>query len=258
MNTSLDSQTPPVGPIAMDFHSNVKSDIQVIANLSQVNVRPLSGYTHDSDNDSTMYSTRSDIQDFVNVETKYQFQDFLREIRIVARLRRARFVRMRAAAQYCLVLTELEASLPARKKVWEEQASSITESIRNQLINLTIDSKGMYDAYKVVITREIERVILLWISLREQGSWTGVSATIGQYLLSHFDGSVLLTLKQVFDDYFSCLQPHAGESWLELLKLSHTNWKLATQNEGFQHVTKALSMLVGAGMIQATDRKSVV
>jgi len=210
MNTSLDSQTPLVGPIAMDSHSNVKSNIQVIANLSQINVRSELTSNLPSD-EPTVNSTQSDVQDYVNIWTKFQFDDFLREIRIVARLRRARCIRMKAAAQFCLVLSEMEAFYPIQQRIWAEQSVSVTESIRNQLINLAFDGAGIYDAYKVVITREIERVILLWVALREQGSWTGVSATIGQYLLSHFDGSVLLPLQQVFEDYFSCLDPLAGE-----------------------------------------------
>lgn len=194
---------------------------------------------------------QSNVQDYENIWTDTQ-SDFLREIRMVARLRRARQLQLKTKAEFCLVLIEIEHQPLTPPVEWEEQ-SFMMEALKNQITNACFDGAFLYDAHKVVITREIERVILLWVSLREQGSWTGVSATIGQYLLSHFDGSVLLTLKQAFDDYFTCLEPHAGESWLELLKLSHSNWKLATQNDGFNHVTKALSMLIGAGMLQASS-----
>lgn len=104
------------------------------------------------------------------------------------------------------------------------------------------------------IIGEGEKLLFLWGALREQGSWTGVASTIMLYVRTHYSGSLLDKLKCVFTDYFETLQPQAAFSdWMDTLKATHTNWKLATNNEGFKHVSKLLSLLVGAGMVEASN-----
>lgn len=104
------------------------------------------------------------------------------------------------------------------------------------------------------IIGEGEKLLFLWGALREQGSWTGVASTIMLYVRTHYSGSLLNKLKCVFSDYFETLQPQAAFSdWMDTLKATHTNWKLATNNEGFKHVSKLLSLLVGAGMVEASS-----
>lgn len=201
-----------------------------------------------SDSDSDSQDDLS--QDQVDFDIAIYPADLLDEIRFVARLRRARNIYNKALADKLLVLLDIERKPPR----WEEHSLLETESLRNALTNACLDASGIYDAYSGLITTEIEKVVCLYGALREQGSWTGVASTIMLYVHTHFKGSVLLVTKQVFEDYFSCWEQQSifGD-WMAVLKKTHTNWKMATQNEGFKHVTRMISMLVGAGMLQASN-----
>lgn len=105
------------------------------------------------------------------------------------------------------------------------------------------------------ISGEIEKLGYLYTAVKEQSSWTGVAATVMLYVRTHYDGNILNALLTMLQEYFTTLEPQAEEkagSWMDTLKMVHTNWKMATQNEGFQHISKVLSVLIGAGMIEAS------
>ncbi|QIN96625.1 MAG: hypothetical protein 1 [Marnaviridae sp.] len=133
-----------------------------------------------------------------------------------------------------------------------------------------------------LITREVEDIILLYIRLRDCKSWTGVMANIVSDVKKRFTTSISGVVLQCIEDLFSdpnskrergFIERFSGQGfgdedeksesetedtpleaeWLQSLKTAYSDWKLATKNEGFERVSKLLSLLVGAGMINMTS-----
>lgn len=183
-----------------------------------------------------------------NVKSDLPQNPLLAEVVSVATARRARNIRQKAVADNVLNLLQVEA------QPYEEHSMFDSCSIRYALTNMFLDTSDLYSAHRDQIACEIEKIVLLWGALREQGSWTGVAATVSLYVHTHFKGTLLGVIKDVFEDYFSTYQEHSvgAKSWMQSLKDTHANWKMATSNDGFQHVSRLLSTLIGAGLIQAT------
>lgn len=264
-----DSTIQPIGPIAMVSNSNVRSDgpAEPIAMVNNSNVRSslVGSLCPPSDDFDVVRHSSCLHQDLVHV----------------ARLRRARQIYRAATAQRVLVLMDIERRNPdlnACYPMLDEQAlengwdyyyqesfnligfNSVASTLRQYVfetlgINLPAVANGFASGkIQAMIASEIEKLMFLYGALREQGSWSGVASTIMLYVRTHYSGSILTKLTQVFVEYFSTFQPQSlGGEWMETLRTTHTNWKLATQNEGFGHVSKLLSLLVGAGMVQASS-----
>jgi hypothetical protein len=125
------------------------------------------------------------------------------------------------------------------------------------------------------IKKEVESLLLLLVSVQDSKSWRGVLAAVLSYVGSHFDSSLSSIVVQCIQDIFAIdkvelYKIQAGEkkddeptkdpdvlgeeaSWLKTLKLINSNWKLAVNNEGFEKISKLLSLLIGAGMLSATS-----
>jgi hypothetical protein len=139
------------------------------------------------------------------------------------------------------------------------------------------------EAYEVLsanqdlVLREIEDLFLLYIRIRDCKSWKGIMANIVSDVKKRFPASLSGIILQCIDDIFQARekQAHAqrcaeadelledftgqaGElsdesQWLRTMRTCYSNWKLATNNEGFEKISKLMSLLVGAGLIQMTS-----
>jgi hypothetical protein len=187
---------------------------------------------------------------------------------------------MKTKALKVLVFCELERFGVKKQQVLEEHSLSCVVTLKQALMQL-IPSGDVYDLYKYQVANEVEKIILLYGALREQSSWTGVISTVMLYIKTHYNESLMLVLKEILNQYYEssdeakfqaksqqadelladvfdddnsecCLEEHAGE-WVNLFKMAQSNWVMATQNEGFRHVSRVLSLLIGAGMVQATS-----
>lgn len=142
----------------------------------------------------------------------------------------------------------------------EEQALVDTEVVKKKVLSL-IPKTSTFKMYEYVVASELEKILFLYGSLREQSSWTGVISTLGLYARTHYTGSLFLVMEELInqmafkvnDNKEFVLDEHGAQEWVNVFKLTHNNWKLATQNEGFQHMSRLISMLIGAGLVQATS-----
>jgi hypothetical protein len=251
----------------MAFSSNVKDCVRTvegIANLLNSNVKSNQTFTY----------------------------NLIEEIGVVARLRRARRIYQKTVADKVLVLTQLERKFGVSTSPLEEQATTTLDDLRSTILNLGYDSTLATADYGHKIMSELEKIVFLIESLRNQGTWTGVAATVMLYLRTQCSESLFLVLKELFDQYFdndprfyNAMEEHALDevddeappdlapiedddvpavrkikqklsnkaNWMDIFKTATSNWKLAINNEGFSHVSRLISMLVGVGMIQATS-----
>jgi hypothetical protein len=125
------------------------------------------------------------------------------------------------------------------------------------------------------IKKEVEALLLLLISVQDSKTWRGVLAAILSFVKSHFDTSLSTIVTECIQDIFSIdhielYRIQGGEKgeekviesedegeeeagWLQTLRLLNSNWKLAVNNEGFEKISKLISLLIGAGLISATS-----
>lgn len=138
------------------------------------------------------------------------------------------------------------------RQVYEEH-SFTEEGVRYAVTNMLVNSSSMYAQHGDRIACEFEKIVLLWGALREQGSWSGVVSTVFLYVHTHYTGSLLGVMKTTLNDFFSVYEEQSeGVSWLRSLKEMHSNWQMATANDGFKHISRLLSTLIGAGLVQAS------
>lgn len=129
---------------------------------------------------------------------------------------------------------------------------------------------AIYSENEEAIKKEVEALILLFVSAKDSKSWKGVMAAILSYVKSHFSTSLSTVVIQCIQDIFEMdsvqkyitqngdpndnVKPtDEEETWMETLRSVHSNWKLATQNEGFEKISKLISLLIGAGLMNASS-----
>jgi hypothetical protein len=127
------------------------------------------------------------------------------------------------------------------------------------------------------LMKEVEALVLLFTSVMDSKSWKGVLAAVLSYVKSHYSTSLSSVILQCISDLFEIadLRNHIAKcntadeilsgmdcqseetsmeaEWLKTLRTANSNWKLATQNEGFEKVSKLLSLLIGAGIVNMTS-----
>lgn len=112
------------------------------------------------------------------------------------------------------------------------------------------------------ILREIEDIVLLFYRISDCKTWKGVMANIVSDVKKRFPASLSGIVLQCIDDLFCAskdFSTQAGDlacderTWLQTLKDAHSNWELATNNEGFDKISRLMSILVGAGLIQMSS-----
>jgi hypothetical protein len=130
------------------------------------------------------------------------------------------------------------------------------------------------------IKKEVEALLLLLVSVQDSKSWRGVLAAVLSFVKSHFDTSLSSVVIQCIQDIFALdkielYKIQAGEksdeeekenetplgdeaAWLQTLRLINSNWKLAVNNEGFEKISKLLSLLIGAGLVNAASMNTDV
>lgn len=129
---------------------------------------------------------------------------------------------------------------------------------------------AMYMQNEEAIKKEIEALVLLFISAKDSKSWKGVLAAVLSYVKSHFSTSlssvVITCIQDIFElDSLQLYKIQNGDpkeneksteeekTWMDALRTAHSNWKLATQNEGFEKISKLMSLLIGAGLVSAAS-----
>lgn len=130
-----------------------------------------------------------------------------------------------------------------------------------------------------LILREIEDLVLLYFRIKDCKTWKGVMANIVSDVKKRFPASISMIVLQCIDDLFkdnptdefspyidipgftppsTKYKQQAGEtsdeaSWLRTLRTASSNWKLATNNEGFNKLSRLMSLLIGAGLLQMSS-----
>ena len=127
--------------------------------------------------------------------------------------------------------------------------------LKRELTTAIMDNEEM-------IKKEIESLALLYFSVKDSKSWQGVLAAVVSYVKTHFETSLSSVIIQCLDDLFSQggYSVQAGEQeteesthWLTTLKMIHSDWKTAVSNEGFDKISRLLSLMIGAGLVSATS-----
>lgn len=168
----------------------------------------------------------------------------------------------------------------ARRRKFRRLAAKYSPQggLANKALNFLKD-----EAYDVLsenqdlIVREIEDLVLLFVRIRDCKSWKGIMANIVSDVKKRFSSSLSLTVLQCIDEIFEVSEQkkqdrknayaneilddfgmQSGElsdetNWLQTIRTAYSNWKLAVNNEGFDKVSRLMSLLVGAGMIQMTS-----
>lgn len=150
---------------------------------------------------------------------------------------------------------------PKRKLKYSNQSlcTSLLSMVEQELM-------GFAGAYKEDIIKEVEALVLLYISVQDSRSWKGVMAAVLSFVKSHYSTSLSSVILQCIDDLFEVdkrdddmpsddvYRDQAGNtdeeaSWISTLRQMNSNWQLAAQNEGFEKISKLLSILVGAGLL---------
>jgi len=140
-------------------------------------------------------------------------------------------------------------------KTWEQYSCQTavkdkTERIKeildelSSVQNIPVSSKAM---------KHVERTIMLYFSLIKAVDIGQAIAIIGLYLEAFYEKSLCET---VLDQVVKIsMNDQAGDNpdWLCLLKQAQTNWKLVVANEGFAHVSKVLSIMLGLGLCSNAD-----
>nr|QUS52751.1 hypothetical protein 1 [Mute swan feces associated picorna-like virus 29] len=101
--------------------------------------------------------------------------------------------------------------------------------------------------------KHVERSIMLYFSLVKAVDMGQAIAIIALYLEAFFEKSMCET---VLDQVMKLsVDDQAGDKpdWLKLLKTASNNWKMVVANEGFGHLSKVLSIMLGLGLCSNAD-----
>lgn len=108
------------------------------------------------------------------------------------------------------------------------------------------------------ILTKIEDLIAFFLAARECTSTTSFVSTTFLYLKTHYHSSVVSTamnyVNAVFMDAQDGVVGDDGKpKWLTVLKELQSNWTLAVHNEGFEKISKVLSMCLALGLCDSAD-----
>jgi hypothetical protein len=108
--------------------------------------------------------------------------------------------------------------------------------------------------------KHIERVIILFIVMRECKSYVGVCAALFGYLHDNIDGSMYSIVKDYLIDALAMDAQDGDEDpadgtpkWLEIFRSVTRNWKSVSKMPAWKYVQKILSVSVAAGLCKAAD-----
>lgn len=109
------------------------------------------------------------------------------------------------------------------------------------------------------VIKHIERLILLFIELRETRSYSGMMAAILGYLQGLTGKSLFNTVREYLSDVLA-MEAHEGEEgpdttprWLEIFRSVTSNWKSVTRMPAWRYLQRVLSVAVSAGLCKVAD-----
>lgn len=109
------------------------------------------------------------------------------------------------------------------------------------------------------VIKHIERLILLFVSLRETRSYTGMTAAILGYLDGMTSRSLLNTIREYLANCLA-MEAHDGEedsdgvpAWLSIFRSVTSNWKSVSKMPAWRYVQRVLSLAVSAGLCNVAD-----
>lgn len=155
---------------------------------------------------------------------------------------------------------------------YDPQAGT-TDSLDFWLAKLDGLSTQMSDYSEVLSSKEVdsvikhvERLILLFLELRETKSYTGMMAAILGYLQGMTERSLFGTIREYLADVISMsnakMEPHAGvegtidedrPEWLIAFRACTKDWKSVSKMPAWKYLQKILSLSVAAGLCKAAD-----
>ncbi|APG76845.1 hypothetical protein 1 [Beihai picorna-like virus 5] len=139
------------------------------------------------------------------------------------------------------------------------------DSIEFWLNKLDKLSDRMTDYSKILSSREVdsvikhvERLILLFLELRETRSYSGMMAAILGYLQGLTGKSLFNTVREYLADALA-MEAHDGDedeetpAWLEVFRSVTKNWNSVTKMPAWKYFQRILSLAVSAGLCKAAD-----
>jgi hypothetical protein len=108
------------------------------------------------------------------------------------------------------------------------------------------------------VIKHIERLILLFIELRETRSYSGMMAAILGYLQGLTGKSLFNTVREYLADVLA-MEAHEGDedsenpAWLDVFRSVTSNWKSVSKMPAWKYFQRVLSVAVSAGLCKAAD-----
>lgn len=101
-----------------------------------------------------------------------------------------------------------------------------------------------------VMMDKVEGLGALYFALAEVQSHKQFLAIVTLYAKTHCDKSIVKSVTELSASLFSDVTPQSSDrpQWLNLMTDGLTNWKLITNNPGFEKVSKVISMMVTLGI----------
>jgi hypothetical protein len=110
------------------------------------------------------------------------------------------------------------------------------------------------------IIKEIEGIILLFITVSKSSDYIGAMAAIGLYVRDKFDSSLSKEIMNYIEDLMSFTSQNGFEEteavdpqWLRFMKDVKTNWLQCRSSSLFRNFTRVLSVLVMSGLYRVSD-----
>jgi hypothetical protein len=180
----------------------------------------------------------------------------------------------------CMAITQAEIDLQEKlfedklervRALWKESKdhyvpqSGSHDSIEHWLSKLDVLSSKMEDYSKILsssevdgVIKHIERLVLLFIELRETRSYAGMMACLLGYLQGLTQKSLFNTIREYLADALAMEAQSGSEDeerpeWLLVFRSITSNWKNATRLPAWGYFQRILSLSVSAGLCKAAD-----
>jgi hypothetical protein len=111
------------------------------------------------------------------------------------------------------------------------------------------------------VVKHVEKLIFLFIQLRETRSYLGVTACIMGYIGIFFEDSLFDTLRDYLSDCLA-MEAHVGDeddseddgpAWLSIFRSVTKEWKSVSHMPAWKYLQRVLSLCVATGLCHAAD-----
>nr|ULG00075.1 MAG: nonstructural protein [Salisharnavirus sp.] len=103
------------------------------------------------------------------------------------------------------------------------------------------------------LTREVEGVLLLMVSLSQQNTEIGVISTVLTWVQGRTTKSLFGTIKNYVSELLIVPQSTVTPDWLDCIRDIRQNWQLCKSNRAFRQLSKLLGCLVNLGLCDITS-----